>query len=76
MPPSSGRPGRTESSLRARQTRPGLAKRRGGGWEPVLAPAVLVAVWLFAAALLAPERPQDQAAICQRHNGPDACRGW
>lgn len=49
---------------------------REASWNPILAPAVLVGVWLFAAALLAPEQPQHQAAICQRHNGFDACRVW
>ena len=24
----------------------------------------------------APEAPEDQAAICQRHNGEVACRVW
>ena len=38
--------------------------------------ALLVAGLLVAALALAPEAPQDQAAICQRHNGPAACRVW
>jgi hypothetical protein len=38
---------------------------------------VLILGGLLAAALwLAPEAPQDQAAICQRHNGVAACRVW
>jgi hypothetical protein len=37
---------------------------------------LLVAGLLVAALALAPEAPQDQAAICQRHNGPAACRVW
>jgi hypothetical protein len=43
-----------------------------------IAPApVLILGGLLAAALwLAPEAPQDQAAICQRHNGVAACRVW
>jgi hypothetical protein len=28
------------------------------------------------AVLVAPEQPQDQEAICQRHNGVAACRVW
>ena len=40
------------------------------------APALLAAVLLLVAGLAAPERPADQAAICQRHNGVDACRVW
>jgi len=41
-----------------------------------LAPALLVGGVLTAALWLAPESPQDQAAICQRHNGVAACRVW
>jgi len=40
------------------------------------APALLAAVLLLVAGIAAPERPADQAAICQRHNGVDACRVW
>jgi len=39
-------------------------------------PAALAALLTLAAAVVAPERPQDQEAICQRHNGVDACRVW
>jgi hypothetical protein len=39
-------------------------------------PLVLVGVLLLLAVLVAPERPRDQAAICQRHAGPVACRVW
>lgn len=39
-------------------------------------PLVLVGVLVLLAVLLAPERPWDQAAICQRHAGPVACRVW
>ena len=43
---------------------------RGSLWLlPVLA-------LLLGAALLAPEQPLDQAAICQRHNGVAACQVW
>lgn len=45
---------------------------RTQGLPTLLAVGLLVLV----AATLAPERPQDQAAICQRHNGPVACRVW
>ncbi len=37
---------------------------------------VLVGVLVLLAVLVAPERPGDQAAICQRHAGPVACRVW
>jgi hypothetical protein len=40
----------------------------------LVAPAVLGAV--LAVLLLAPEQPQAQADICQRHNGATACRVW
>ena len=41
-----------------------------------LAPALAVGILLAAALWMAPEAPQDQAAICQRHNGVAACRVW
>jgi hypothetical protein len=45
--------------------------------EPGLAPSVVLAgALLLLAVLLAPERPWDQEAICQRHNGVEACRVW
>ena len=31
---------------------------------------------LLLAVLVAPERPHVQEAICQRHNGVEACRVW
>ena len=40
----------------------------------LVAPAVVSG--LLAALLLAPEQPQAQADICQRHNGAAACRVW
>jgi hypothetical protein len=40
----------------------------------LVAPAVVAG--LLAALLLAPEQPQAQADICQRHNGTAACRVW
>ena len=39
-------------------------------------PLLLALVLLLVAALVAPEQPQDQEAICQRHNGSLACRIW
>lgn len=39
-------------------------------------PLLLVAVLCVLALLVAPERPQDQEAICQRHKGVEACRVW
>jgi hypothetical protein len=38
-------------------------------------PAAL-ALLLLAASALAPEQPAELAAICERHNGPAACRVW
>jgi hypothetical protein len=43
---------------------------------PGLVTALAVGALVMLAALLAPEQPQDQAAICQRHNGSVACRVW
>lgn len=39
-------------------------------------PLVLVGMLVLLAVLVAPEQPLDQAAICQRHAGPVACRVW
>ena len=47
-------------------------RRRHAGLAPVLAVGMLLAAALW----MAPEAPQDQAAICQRHNGVAACRVW
>ena len=41
-----------------------------------LIPAAVAGLLMLAATVVAPERPQDQEAICQRHNGVDACRVW
>jgi hypothetical protein len=46
----------------------------GAGDGPVS--ALVVALLILVALLLAPERPRDQEAICQRHNGVAACRVW
>ena len=54
---------------------PGLllpAARRSVG----LGALMVVGVVLASAMLLAPEQPVDQAAICERHNGAQACRVW
>ena len=34
------------------------------------------ALALISALLLAPDQPEAQAEICQRHNGAAACRIW
>lgn len=39
-------------------------------------PAVLAGMLLLLALVVAPEGPQAQEAICQRHNGAEACRVW
>ena len=40
----------------------------------LVAPAIVAAV--LGVLLLAPEQPQAQADICQRHNSAAACRVW
>ena len=50
----------------------GRIRRQHRGVAPVAAVCLLLAVALW----MAPEAPQDQAAICQRHNGVAACRVW
>ena len=51
------------------------SRSRANGGE-IAAPAILVGVLLLLALVVAPERPQVQEAICQRHNGVEACRVW
>jgi len=65
-------PRRTARGLRA--TAPAGAVAPESAMPAV--PLVLVAVLVLLAVLVAPERPRDQAAICQRHAGPVACRVW
>ncbi|WP_254992960.1 hypothetical protein [Cyanobium sp. BA5m-21] len=50
-------------------------RSRSSGRE-ITVPAVLAGVLLLLALVVAPERPQVQEAICQRHNGAEACRVW
>ena len=38
--------------------------------------ALLAVLLVVMALLVAPERPADQEAICQRYNGVVACRVW
>jgi hypothetical protein len=65
---------RTQSLLGQRTLRPASRQR---SWQREAAvPALFAAVLLLVAVIAAPERPADQAAICQRHNGVDACRVW
>jgi hypothetical protein len=56
-------------------SRPGRESLRRGAPSPLI-PLLFTATLLLAAALVAPERPADQEAICQRHNGAAACRVW
>jgi hypothetical protein len=50
-------------------------RARSSGRE-ITVPAVLAGVLLLLALVVAPEGPQVQEAICQRHNGAEACRVW
>ena len=50
-------------------------RSRSSGRE-ITVPVVLVGVLLLLALVVAPEGPQVQEAICQRHNGAEACRVW
>jgi hypothetical protein len=58
---------------RTMQPAPASASSSGLG---VTVPAALAVVLLLVALVVAPERPQVQEAICQRHNGVEACRVW
>jgi hypothetical protein len=65
-PPAGGRLGLKRQSLGP------LPPLAGDG----LVAALVAALLILAALLLAPEQPQDQEAICKRHNGVAACRVW
>ena len=54
--------------------RPGAARSRP--LKSARFPAALAMLLLVVAVVVAPERPQVQEAICQRHNGVEACRVW
>jgi hypothetical protein len=49
---------------------------RGGSASTAGAPLALAALLVLLAVLVAPEQPQAQEAICQRHNGVAACLVW
>jgi hypothetical protein len=44
--------------------------------SPMGLPLVLAALLVIVALVVAPERPEAQEAICQRHAGVEACRVW
>ena len=68
------RSARSQSLLGQRSLRSAAWQRP---WQrEATVPALFAAVLLLVAVIAAPERPGDQAAICQRHNGVDACRVW
>jgi hypothetical protein len=54
---------------------PRRRNRRAISGSPA-SPLLLAAVLCLMAVLVAPEQPQDQEAICHRHNGAAACRVW
>ena len=61
------------------QPRQAMAARRAPALRRGASPGValvLAAILVSVAAVVAPERPQDQEAICQRHSGEVACRVW
>ena len=66
---------RVSRSLRSQSAPLSTSPSRPGG-AGVTVPAALAAVLMLVAVVVAPERPQDQEAICQRHNGVEACRVW
>ncbi|MFY7695940.1 MAG: hypothetical protein ACOVQK_06295 [Cyanobium sp.] len=67
-------------SSRPKREAPQMAGGPGGSGGRAAArsgvPLFLAAVLVAAALLVAPERPHDQEAICQRHRGEVACRVW
>ena len=64
--PVAARAGTTGASARPLQSRPAV--------PPF--PLALATALVLLALLVAPERPRDQEAICQRQAGVEACRVW
>lgn len=78
-------PGLVSSGLRhrggrrsagCRRSLPLIGDERRGSAAITGAPLALAAVLIVMAVLVAPEQPEAQEAICQRHNGVAACRVW
>jgi hypothetical protein len=55
--------------------RPGRGRPCSFPHAVAVLPLLVVAV-VLTAALVAPEQPEQLGAICERHNGPAACRVW
>jgi hypothetical protein len=55
----------------SRRVLPSVLAKDGGHWPLVVALGLVLSAFL-----LAPEQPQELAAICERHNGISACRVW
>ncbi|MDM7954272.1 MAG: serine protease inhibitor [Cyanobium sp. CZS 25K] len=64
------------SSLRRPLPRQGRSPLASVPRARAVTPLLLAVGLVLGAVLLAPEQPRDQEAICQRHNGVEACRVW
>ncbi|MCT0224253.1 hypothetical protein [Synechococcus sp. CS-1328] len=53
-----------------------VPERSAAPVDSVVITALLALLLVVMALLVAPERPADQEAICQRYNGVVACRVW
>jgi len=62
----------------ARAIRPIIAPRRRSLRLPLssLSSTLVAAACMTGAFLLAPEQPEQQASICERHQSVAACRVW
>jgi hypothetical protein len=69
-------PGRGPHKPGSRQPLPGATADSWKEASPMGLPLVLAAFLVIVALVVAPERPEAQEAICQRHAGVEACRVW
>ena len=72
-PPPAVRSVRADVPLRQRRKRP---MARGQGRAVPGVPLFVAFLLVIVAAVVAPEQPRDQEAICHRHSGEVACRVW
>jgi len=67
---------RSAQSKRSAHAKERVVHRAVCGRSSASVPMVLAVVLVLMALVVAPEQPQDQEAICQRHSGEAACRVW
>ena len=66
----------TSSSLSVLSSDTPIVARRPVMRLPQSVGALMTAALVTGAFVLAPEQPQQQASICERHHSADVCRVW